>query len=403
MTKTQPSPTTNEPKRNRGPAWAVAVLVVVLAAVGVYFAFAREPEPVVEATPTTEASQPTATTPAPDLEAMTDLETIEAGVAAFYSGDAELAAELFELPDRTDEQIRDEAAYQAAIGGRLTLNCTGGTDGVFSCKVPYHNAMTDAVGSVDHGDTNRVVVEDGVITGFGFPEHSWIVLQMGTFLALEGRFDGYEDCGFGPFQESCAAIQLENLDAWVEWRKTPLEPKKVVEATLGSWYRGDCGQATFLSGTEFNDEYSADDCASGPDQPPSSPVRMMAHESILGAEVSVEACETLTSGDLIDLSCEVQYSNAMNRAVGKPPAVTVREFSIMIDALLTERGGEQAWYKENYPEDTELRDSFQRFAESGDLKDEYAESGCATARTENCANLILDNIDDWAAWYETNS
>ena len=104
---------------------------------GLFFAFAHEPEPVVEATPTTVAAEPTATTAAPDPEASTDLETIEAGVAAFYSGDGQRAAELFELPDRTDEQISDEAAYQAAIGGRLTLNCTGGTDGVFNCTVPY--------------------------------------------------------------------------------------------------------------------------------------------------------------------------------------------------------------------------------------------------------------------------
>ncbi len=402
MTKTEQSPTTNEPKQNRGLLWAVAAVVAVLVVAGVILALAREPDAVVEPTPTTVASEPTATTAAPGLEAMTDLETIEAGVAAFYSGDAERAAELFELSDRTDEQISDEAAYQAAIGGRLTLNCTGGTDGVFSCTVPYQNAMTDALGSVDHADTNRVVVEDGVITEFGFPEHSWMVLQMGTFLAIEGRFDGYEDCGFGPFPESCATIQLENLDAWVAWRKAPLEPTKVVEAALGSWYGGDCQQATFLSGTEFNDEYSADDCAFGADQPPSSPIRMMEYESILGAEVSVEACETLTSGDVADLSCEVHYSNAMNRAVGKPPAMTVREFGILIDAVLTSPGGEQAWYKDNYPEDTELRDSFQGFAESGDLQDEYAESGCATTRTEKCANLIMDNLEAWAAWYETN-
>ncbi len=55
---------------------------------------------------------------------MSDLEVIEAGVAAFYSGDAERAAELFELADRTDDQIRAESAYQAAVGGRLDLRCT---------------------------------------------------------------------------------------------------------------------------------------------------------------------------------------------------------------------------------------------------------------------------------------
>jgi hypothetical protein len=384
--------------------WAAAALVVAIAiGVGLYFAFADEPEPVVEATPTTVAPEPTPTTAAPEAETATDLETIEAGVAAFYSGDGEKAAELFELSDRTDEQIREEAAYQAAIGGRLTLNCTGGEDGVFQCTVPYQNAMTDALGSVDHGDTNRVVVEDGVITEFGFPEHSWMVLSMGAFLAIEGRFDGYEDCGFGPFPASCAAIQLENLDAFVEWRKTALEPAQLVEATLASWYGGDCGQATFLSGTEFNDVYSADDCASGPTQPPTSPIRMMDYESILGAEVSVDSCETLSTGDAIDVTCEVHYSNAMSQAVGRPPAVTVREFSILVDAILTDIGGEQAWYKVNYPEDVELRDSFRSFADSGDLADEYTEAGCATDRTENCANLIMENIDDWAAWYEANS
>jgi hypothetical protein len=169
-----------------------------------------------------------------------------------------------------------------------------------------------------------------------------MVLSMGAFLAIEGRFDGYEDCGFGPFPASCAAIQQENLDSFVAWRKTPLEPAQLVEATLASWYGGDCGQATFLSGTEFNDVYSADDCASGPTQPPASPIRMMDYESILGAEVSVDSCETLSTGDTIDVTCEVRYSNAMSQAVGKPPAVTAREFSILVDAILTDIGGEQA-------------------------------------------------------------
>ena len=53
----------------------------------------------------------------PPAPTMSDLEVIEAGVAAFYSGEAERAAELFELADRTDDQIRAESAYQAAIGG----------------------------------------------------------------------------------------------------------------------------------------------------------------------------------------------------------------------------------------------------------------------------------------------
>jgi hypothetical protein len=401
MTKTQPPRTTEELKRSRWPMWGLAVLVVAVIGVGLYLAFARQPDPTVETTATTVAPQTTATTTGSDVDVAANLATIEAGVAAFYGGDAERAAELFDLQDRTDDQIRAESAYQAAIGGRLNLNCTGGTDGVFRCSAPYHNKMTDALGFTDHGDVNQVVVADGVITEFAFPEHSWLVLQVGTFLALEGRFDGYGDCGFGPFPASCATIQLENLDDYVEWRKTPLDAAGIVEVTLGAWYGGDCEQATFLSLTQFLDDPGADDCASGSDQPSSFPVRITAYESILGAEVAVEGCEQPTGGDPIVLSCEVHYSNAMSRAVGKPAAVTTREFGIIVKAVVTDGSGEQPWYRIDYPEDAELRESFRQFAEEGDLNAEFTDAGCATNRTEVCANLIMDNLDDWAAWHKT--
>ena len=47
-------------------------------------------------------------TSGPSTSASTDadLGVIEAAVAAFYSGDADRAAELFELTDRTDDEIR---------------------------------------------------------------------------------------------------------------------------------------------------------------------------------------------------------------------------------------------------------------------------------------------------------
>ncbi len=55
------------------------------------------------------------------------------------------------------------------------------------------------------------------------------------------------------------------------------------------------------------------------------------------------------------------------------------------------------------PEDTELREAFRVFAEGGELQVDYAAANCANARTPDCAQLIMDNLDDWAAWYETNS
>jgi hypothetical protein len=393
MTKTQPSLTISPASRSRGLAWAVAAFVAVLAVAGLIFAFTGDPDQVAD-------DPPPPTTVAPDVETMSDLEVIEAGVAAFYSGDAERAAELFELPDRTDEEIREEAAYQAAIGGRLTLNCSGGEGGVFVCRVPYHNAMTDAIGSVDSGDTNRVVVDDGVITAFGFPEHTWMVVEMGHFLAGEGSFEGYGPCGFGPFPELCATIQLDNLDAWVEWREN-LEPVVSVEAALESWYRGDCEAALFVAGPFDFDDPDPDnpdpDCSTS-----SKPGQWTEYESILGAQVSVEGCEDALSGEDTVLSCQVHYSNAMTGAVGEQPSVTAREFIVRIGMFVREPGSELPWYEGVYPEDTELLASFRLFAESSDLSEQYAAGSCASHRTPVCAQLIVDHLEEWAAWYETN-
>lgn len=380
MTKTQQTPTTGQPPRNRGPAWAVAAFVGVLAVAGLYLAFSGDEEAEVA---------DTAPTPTTLAESMTDLETIQTGVAAFYSGDAERAAELFELNDRTDDEIRAESAYQAAIGGRLDLSCAESTTpGSFTCRTPYRNAMTDAIGVDGGNDVWPVLVEDGVITEFGFTEHSQMVIEMGIFLASEGRFDGYEDCGFGPFPESCATIQLENLDAWVEWRENA-RPADSVAAAMESWYRGDCEAARFLSETDI-------DCST------SSPAaQTIEYESILGALISVESCETTSGGDHTGLSCEVHYSNAMSSAVGKAPSVSAREFVLNHGVFLSGPNG-TPWYESSYPEDTELRESFRLFAESGELADDYAATDCADTRSPECANLMIENLDSWAAWYQAN-
>ena len=85
--------------------------------------------------------------------------------------------------------------------------------------------------------------------------------------------------------------------------------------------------------------------------------------------------------------------------------MTARQFLIEFGVWVRHQPGSTAqWYEGgDYPGDTELRDSFRLFAESGELADDYAAADCASARTAACASLILDNLDDWAAWYETNS
>ena len=174
---------------------------------------------------------------APDVETLTELEVIQTGVAALYSGDAERAVELFEIEEGDDEaQLRDDdlirrvAAYQAAIGGRLTLNCTEAvnTPGMFTCHVPYQNALTEAVGFVDSpGDLIHVVVQDGVITQFGlpghldqgvaheFPEHNSLLRTVVSFLREE--VEGSEGCWDDIRTPECARLIMDHLDEWATW------------------------------------------------------------------------------------------------------------------------------------------------------------------------------------------
>ena len=335
------------------------------------------------------ATASTGTAPSAPATTMSDLEVIEAGVAAFYSGDADGSAALFELADRTDDQIRAESAYQKVIGGRLELSCTPGeAPGSFTCLTPYRNAMTDAISEGGGHDAWPVVVEDGVITQFGFTEHTGLLMEMATFLESEGRFGGFDRCTHSPFAEPCASIVMENLDGWAAWRQT-LQPADRVKTVVKAWYGANCQAAVVLS-------WGATDCA-----PSSVPGQTVAYESILGAQVSVDNCVANPGGTHLSLSCEVTYSNALNNAVGKPASATTREFVLMY-GVMPAGLDEKPWYEADYSEDSELRDSFRRFAEGGALADDYAAAGCASTRSSACAHLILDNLDAWATWHKTN-
>lgn len=152
-----------------------------------------------------------------------DLEVIDAGVTAFYSGDAQRAAELFELSDLTDDAIRQEAAYQAAIQGRLTLTCSKqATPGMFTCNMPYHNAVTDAVGIIDRGDTSRVTVKDGVITEFSFPEHSGLMVPLASFVSGLRDNEVCEDQQLLilPKTAACGDFIVEHLDEFAHYYAT---------------------------------------------------------------------------------------------------------------------------------------------------------------------------------------
>ena len=160
----------------------------------------------------------------------------------------------------------------------------------------------------------------------------------------------------------------------------PIHLGEAVQDVISSWFGGDCVTASVLSG-----EYGA--CSD-----PTDPLTLkIQYESILGARVSLENCETASEALV---RCDVHYSNALNEAVGKPAAVISRRFGVLRTM------GARSWHEDRYPEDVELNESFQAFAEGGELSAEYAAAGCAHSFTPDCANLMMDNLDDWAAWYQ---
>ena len=381
MTKTDESTRTEHPNRSRVIGWAVAAVIAIVVAVGVYWASAPNTGNVVD-------TVTTASTTTSPPEALSALEVIEAGVAAFYSGDGDQAAELFELSDFDDDRIRGGAAYQAAIGGRLTLSCNQKpAAGELTCRTPYHNALTDVTGTRDSGDTADVSVRDGVIVEFPFPEHSWILHGIGTYLAMEGRFQEYEGCMFvDTYPPSCAAIQIENVDAWNDWR-LGVDALEVVELAIEGWYGGDCEVALFMVA-------QAPLCSS----PFATEATMsIEYEAVLGAQVTLQGCTVTNPTGYQLVNCEVHYSNVMSAAVGNTEAVIVKDFEVF-DTFVGD------WFLSDYPEDIELRESFRAFAESGELADEYAAADCAAIdqRTPECATLIVDNLEAWATWYESN-
>lgn len=374
------------PRTNKWVAIVTATAAAILLIVAAVTLAGGDDEP--PAAPFTPPSTAAPTTPQ-TTAAPTGLDVIQAGVAAFYSGDADRAAQLFDLADRTDDQIRSESAYQAAIGGHVEISCTETGPGAFDCRTPYTNALTKAAREGGGDDVWPVTVTNGVITKFGFTEHSGLLTDMATYLASEGRFAGFEGCLYGPFDVSCATIENTNLDGWVAWRAR-VTPADRVKAVLRSWYSGDCEAAVALS-------WDAVPCS-----PTSVTGQTTEYESILQADVSVEQCDVTSGADEPKLSCQVKYSSAMSRAVGTPPSVTTRNF-LLLFGLMTVGPDRAPWYTANYPDDTLLHDSFTAFAAQGDLAGQYSAAGCATTRSAECANLIVDNLDAWAAWYRTNA
>ena len=390
----------------RGVAWAIGVFVAVIA-IGslLYFLAPLGENEVVDTTPpttvetvtptTTDAAPPTTLVPAPGWSPEQDVALLEAAVAAWYRNDPETVNQLLRLPGIaqhagwTDDDVRQQMEYDAAIGGRLEgITCVDPSDEgqEFECRYSLRNMLTDAVGLASSPVTERVTIRvvDGELVLYDFPNHHFVAHSYGTYLALSGEFAGYGDCYQAPLDAQCAQIQLEHLDGWVEWNQSV--PEEVGLEYIEALYSGDCAvawAATDASG------HSPGSC------PPSSE-----YELAMGGEIEIFECESRVSFGTI-VSCDAVYSNVLSKTVGAAPV------SVAIVVRVAREQGVvlTAWLESAHPQDQELLRGVRRWAldaGQGDVVDAACGVG-PPEKTPSCATFILDNLDAWAAWYPANN
>ena len=400
MTKTEDRVETKERRGPGGLAWGLAAFIAVLLVGGLFLFVDLNDEPLADnPPPATEAPE----TPVEET-AMTGVEVVEAGMAAWFSGDAETVAELFEVPlvaEWTEEQVQGELAYQAQADDRLeTLECEQLAISV-SCQFLHTTWFDRPLGISDTGTAPLVFrVEDGRITyaylEWGYPDCGVCIDSMAIFISLTSGPDlaaDYAACS-APRTAECAALETAHLDAWVAWQPT-FGPEEAVRAEMAAYFGGDCVTATLI----------LRGYAASVPEPPSVTEDLAAcaqrdhainAESILDAQVTVENCSESAGADGVSqITCDLRYSNVLDQTVGNTPVqVTTRSFEFDFGVLNS--------LDRNYPS-SEMYPSFVEYADEQGLGGEL-EAVCPVLEPSvECAEFILDHVDDWAVWHESVS
>jgi hypothetical protein len=157
------------------------------------------------------------------------------------------------------------------------------------------------------------------------------------------------------------------------------DERRLIEAHLEAWFGGDFETASSLR--------AAERIRTGPsDERARSEVE---YQAMLGAEAELLACELLPPATM---RCDVSYSNTLNQAVGKEPAVVTQQYGITEGHLLFVAGP--------YLEDELLTASFRRFATL--LFPTDYEAACLEEpnyQRPSCAEFKLAHLEDWASWH----
>jgi hypothetical protein len=158
-----------------------------------------------------------------------------------------------------------------------------------------------------------------------------------------------------------------------------LSERRLIEAHLDAWYGGD-----FEAASEMRAEQKL---RTGPTEERAR--AEVEYQAALGATTELFGCEPLPPSTF---RCDVSYSNALNEAVGKEPAVVAQQFGIEEGRILFVAGP--------YLDDELLTDSYREFADLL-FPTEY-DASCADEpgyQQPQCALFKLAHLEDWASWH----
>jgi len=157
------------------------------------------------------------------------------------------------------------------------------------------------------------------------------------------------------------------------------DERRLIEAHLDAWFGGDFETASSLRAPE--------QIRTGPSEERARDE--VEYQAMLGVEVELLGCELLPPATM---RCDVSYSNMLNQAVGKEPAVVTQQYGIMDGHLLFVGGP--------YLDDELLTDSFRYFATL--LFPTDYQSACVEEpnyQRPSCAEFKLAHLEDWVSWH----
>lgn len=155
--------------------------------------------------------------------------------------------------------------------------------------------------------------------------------------------------------------------------------RRVIEAHLEAWYGGDFDGANVLRVPERLRTGPSEDRARDE----------VEYQQTLEAKTEVLECVPLPPSTI---RCDVAYSNALNDAVRKAPAVMSQQFGVEDGRLLFVAGP--------YLEDETLTASFRTFANL--LFPAEYQAACVEEpnfQRPICAEFKLAHLEDWASWH----